>query len=153
MRDNVHAFGGDPARVTVLGQSSGGTSIVGLLASPASRGLIHAAVSLSASPNVSIGLRDAQRAFDEAFRVSPVVGPNCTTAECLLALPAATVASILPPSFDVSPALPLSRRGQGYPGLVVVDGVTVVVDGVTALLRGIVDVPLLLQTELAEMDT
>lgn len=38
-------------------------------------------------------------------------------------------------------------------GLIVVDGVTVLSDPEDALSRGLVDVPLLLQTELAEMDT
>jgi len=41
---NAAAFGGDAAKVTLLGQSSGGTSILAHLAAPASRGLFHAAI-------------------------------------------------------------------------------------------------------------
>ena len=45
---NVAAFGGDPGRVTVFGESAGGTDIVYLMASPLSRGLFHRAVIESA---------------------------------------------------------------------------------------------------------
>jgi para-nitrobenzyl esterase len=45
---NVAAFGGDPGRVTVFGESAGGTDIIYLLASPLSHGLFHRAVIESA---------------------------------------------------------------------------------------------------------
>jgi carboxylesterase type B len=47
VQKNAAAFGGDASRVTVYGQSSGGTSIFSLLSSPASKGLFSAAISLS----------------------------------------------------------------------------------------------------------
>lgn len=40
-QEHIRAFGGDPARITIIGQSSGGTSVLALLASPASKGLFH----------------------------------------------------------------------------------------------------------------
>jgi len=44
VRDNITAFGGDPANVTIFGQSGGGGKVSSLLASPQAAGLFHKAI-------------------------------------------------------------------------------------------------------------
>jgi para-nitrobenzyl esterase len=44
LRDNISAFGGDPGRIVLAGQSAGAMSVTALLAVPAARGLYHAAI-------------------------------------------------------------------------------------------------------------
>ncbi len=44
VRDEIAAFGGEPGRVTVFGESAGGSNVFSLLLSPRSRGLFHRAI-------------------------------------------------------------------------------------------------------------
>lgn len=60
VRGHADRFGGDPARVTVFGESAGAGSILALLAMPDARGLFERAVVQSAAPNGVIGVAEAR---------------------------------------------------------------------------------------------
>ena len=49
VRDNISAFGGDPGRVLIFGQSGGGAKVSTLMGMPAAKGLFHRAVVESGS--------------------------------------------------------------------------------------------------------
>ena len=62
VRENIGSFGGDPQRVTLMGQSAGAMSVLCHLAAPGSKGLFHHAIAHS-----PVGLYYRDRASNEAF--------------------------------------------------------------------------------------
>jgi para-nitrobenzyl esterase len=50
VKENIAVFGGDPAQVTIFGESAGGTSVLSLVSSPLAKGLFKAAIAQSGTP-------------------------------------------------------------------------------------------------------
>ncbi|MGR4866758.1 carboxylesterase/lipase family protein [Caulobacter sp. LARHSG274] len=61
VRDNIAAFGGDPGKVMLFGQSGGGAKIATLMAMPAAQGLFHRAATMSGQQVTAAGPFNATR--------------------------------------------------------------------------------------------
>ena len=105
VNDNIAAFGGDPKRITIFGESSGGLSVYANLASPTAAGLFEGAIAESGAVlefqdyfNFIVSLSDGETvggqgtpSGDSVATALGCPGTTAASAACLRGLPASAV--------------------------------------------------------------
>lgn len=78
VRDEIGAFGGDPSRVTIAGQSAGGGAVTTLLLTPAARGLYRGAIAQSGAfaPGPLAGAQRLTRRLTRSLGTDPSALPR-----------------------------------------------------------------------------
>ncbi|XP_057301081.1 carboxylesterase 1E-like isoform X2 [Hydractinia symbiolongicarpus] len=127
VQSNIKNFGGDPNSVTICGQSFGGTSIFGLLASPLAGGLFHKAISMSGSPKFDKAYTDAS-AENQVFLNETACTQTNDTRQCLYNLKATEIlnatlkflnSNIFTKRYD------FPTKSIHYPSLAVIDPIVI----------------------------
>jgi para-nitrobenzyl esterase len=146
VKENIGAFGGDPANVTIFGESAGGMSIGCLLAMPAAKGYYHKGI-LESGVGSTAGPLD--QAVDIAREFLKLVGIKGDDVKALRSLP---VKQLL----DVEMKMRTKAAGPGEASKItvttpVIDG-EVIPDVPTTVVRkgALKNVPLIIGTNLEE---
>lgn len=92
LQRNVSAFGGDPAKLTIFGESAGGVSVCAQLKSPGAAGLFSRAI-IESGPCVAFPRAMADEKGRRFATAAGCTGDGPDAIECLRALPAWTAAA------------------------------------------------------------
>ncbi|MES2264660.1 MAG: carboxylesterase family protein [Pseudomonadota bacterium] len=143
VKNNIAAFGGNPANVTIAGESAGGVSVMAHLASPMSRGLFHKAVAQSSTQltigSILPGYIAVQRANEMTAAMACPASGDAAKLACLRAKSADDITST--GVFSLGSTL----ANKGLKHAPVVDGVVFPVNPMDAITTGqIAKVPMLI---------
>eukprot|EP00755_Sulcionema_specki_P016359 Sspe_Gene.61814::Locus_34419_Transcript_1_2_Confidence_0.600_Length_2165::g.61814::m.61814 len=150
LKQYIGYFGGDAQDVTVFGQSTGGTVVLSMLASPSMRGLVSRGISLSGSPNISMALPAAEQ---QGAGIVKHLGCDRDRAEdvveCMRNIPPENITAAYPAAWGVADnrnfGIPgPDRTGFHEAGLMIVDGYLVTHSVFDALREGVHPFPLML---------
>jgi para-nitrobenzyl esterase len=83
VRDNIDGFGGNPANVTIFGQSGGGGKTALLHGMPSAKGLFHKAIIMSTLADTAISALEPHEANDATARFLARVGVTKANADTL----------------------------------------------------------------------
>ncbi len=108
VRTNIESFGGDPANVTIFGESGGGRKVSTLLAMPEAVGLFHRAI-IQSGPGIH--LQPADKAHEMAAELFRKLGLEASDISKLKAMPAERV---LAAHQAVTGELESDRRAKGH---------------------------------------
>jgi carboxylesterase type B len=91
IQENIHAFGGDPTRVSIFGESAGAMSVIAHMVSPRSEGLFASAIIQSGTTHVDMFFQpreDAEKYNEWLAKVHLNCPGGIEDMECLRRIPA-----------------------------------------------------------------
>ncbi|CAN9511484.1 unnamed protein product [Ophioblennius macclurei] len=99
---NIAAFGGDPSKVTLFGESAGSACVGFHLLSPGSQHLFHRAVMQSASPNAAWASTSRDVAWERSLKLASLLGcPTSHPAKLEICLQQADPQTIISEQYHV----------------------------------------------------